>query len=554
MQGYAHRLLVTTAVLLAALFGAASPAHAASAKDPVIFVHGYVGSGAQFETQKLRFVENGYPDSYVRVLEYDSTPATPIPGATGLNPAGIQVIEQQLFPRLDALIAQLKSETGRPQVELTAHSLGTALMQDYLNSSPSRAANVAHYVNIDGRTASSPPGGVPTLALWATKGPLSPPGRSITGATNVSIPDSTHVQAATSAVSFAAIYRFFTGTAPSTTEVVPESGKITLAGKALLFPNNTGLSGATVEVWPIDDATGQRSRTMPIATYQIDSSGDFGPLAVEAGRRYEFALIRPGVQVHHFYYEPFLRSDHLIRLLESDALRLAGGAPSSNSVAMVIIRYKELWGDQAPENDVVTVNGTNACNAAICPIKQLVNGLFVYDRGQDGKTDTSKPDPTYSRITFLSGADIFVPAQDPPVGKVAVTLHSRSGGPVRTVTFPNFPSTSDVVTVQLNDFEQSATAPSTRATCVRRSRFRFRIHQPRHGRIVRVDAYIDGHRVKTVRGRRVTHLTLRRPRRKDDFRVVIVARSASGQRTVSVRRFHRCGKTRPSTRVHRPRR
>src|SRR5207245_760148 len=78
-----------------------------------------------------------------------------------------------LFDRLDQMIARMKAATHRPKVELLAHSLGTFLMQDYLNSSRQRAANVAHYVNIDGRTADSPPGGVPTLAVFGTRGPLS---------------------------------------------------------------------------------------------------------------------------------------------------------------------------------------------------------------------------------------------------------------------------------------------------------------------------------------------------------------------------------------------
>ena len=56
-------------------------------------------------------------------------------------------------------------------------------MQDYLNSSKQRAANVADYVNIDGRTANAPPGGVRTLAIFGTRGPLSSaPGRRIKGA------------------------------------------------------------------------------------------------------------------------------------------------------------------------------------------------------------------------------------------------------------------------------------------------------------------------------------------------------------------------------------
>src|SRR5205807_10629793 len=57
----------------AACAGQTSPAPPAPSFDPVIFVHGFTGSGAQFESQKLRFMENGYPQSYVRVFEYDST-------------------------------------------------------------------------------------------------------------------------------------------------------------------------------------------------------------------------------------------------------------------------------------------------------------------------------------------------------------------------------------------------------------------------------------------------------------------------------------------------
>jgi hypothetical protein len=534
--------LAVVALIAGALPGWAAPARAqqATPKNPVIFVHGYVGSGAQFESQKLRFVENGYPDSYVTVIEYDPTPATPVPGTSGLNPVGVQVIEQQLFPRLDQLIAQLKTQTGRPKVELVAHSLGTKLMQDYLNSDPARAANVANYVNVDGQTASAPPGGVRTLALWATKGPLSPPGRSIAGATNVTIPDSTHVQCATSPVSFGQMYKFFTGTAPATTDIAPQHGPITISGKALNFPNNTGLAGATVQVWPVDSATGQRTASDPIATYQIDSSGDFGPVTVQAGQRYEFAEMRPGAPVHHFYYEPFLRSDHLIRLLESDVLRAAGGAPDSDSVAMVLIRYKELWGDQGPESDVLTLDGVNACTPPVCPLNHLVNALFAADFNHDKQSDTSKPNSTYYQLPFVSGVDVYMPAQDPAVGKVTVTLRSRGQGPVRTLTFPNFPGTTDVVTVQLDDFEQPNPVKPTPAACVRRRRVRIRIRQPHGTRVVRVQAYIDGRLVKRIRGHRVTHIILRRPRGRSDFRVVIVEWTAGGRRVQLVRHFKRC--------------
>ncbi len=138
-----------------AVIGILIAAPAADAKpplNPIIFVHGGSGSGAQFESQAMRFTSNGYPHRHIAVLEYDSS--------------SIGTILPAVLARLDALIAQLKASTGRAQVDLLGHSLGTFVCQTYL-ASPARAANVAHYVNIDGASAPAPPGNVPTLALWA---------------------------------------------------------------------------------------------------------------------------------------------------------------------------------------------------------------------------------------------------------------------------------------------------------------------------------------------------------------------------------------------------
>jgi hypothetical protein len=49
--------------------------------------------------------------------------------------------------------------------------------------------------------------------------------------------------------------------------------------------------------------------------------------------------------------------------------------------------------------------------------------------------------------------DLFVPAASPPTGTVRVDLTSRGSGPTREVSFPNYPSSNNTVTVQLNDFE-----------------------------------------------------------------------------------------------------
>ncbi|HEX8067774.1 MAG TPA: CocE/NonD family hydrolase [Thermoleophilaceae bacterium] len=86
------------------------------------------------------------------------------------------------------------------------------------------------------------------------------------------------------------------------------------------------------------------------------------------------------------------------------------------------------------------------------------------------------------------------------------------------------------------------------AECVDRRKFKFRIHQPRRGRIVRVTAYVNGKKRKTVRGRRVTRLTIDRLP-KGNFTVKIVAAHSTKRKTISVRRYRGCKKGRPSTTV-----
>lgn len=433
----AFRFIASAFALVGLLFAApTAEAQPSFGLNPVIFVHGFVGSGAQFESQKMRFTSNRYPESHIAVLDYDSTFATET--------------RQQIYARLDQLIADLKQQTGQPRVELLGHSLGTELMQEYLNSSPARAANVSHYVNIDGREADAPPGGVPTLAIWAGRGN---PGREIVGATNVTIPNQTHVQAATSEESFAEFYKFFVGRKPPTTRIRRGRREVTVAGRALLFPNNQGLLGATVELWELDRATGHRVSSDPVATFPIDASGDWGPVTIKTRTHYEFVRLRPGVPALRYYYEPFVRSDHLVRLLDSDALN-ALVEKSASHVAMVFIRYKELWGDQGSESDILAIDGTNVCNAATCPISQQVNAVFAFDRGSDGQTDLSAPHPVFSQLPFITGVDIFVPAATPPTGTVSMELRSRGARRARTLNFPNLASTVEGVVVQLRDFER----------------------------------------------------------------------------------------------------
>lgn len=403
---------------------------------PVVFVHGGFGSGAQFETQALRLAGNGYPIDRIAVHEYDST--------FGTNTMA------DVWAGLDELIATLREETGAEQVDLLGHSLGTVVSQGYLTSSPERAATVAHYVNIDGRPAAAPPGGVPTLAVWG-EGDQS---RQVAGATNWHAPDQSHVQVATSAETFAQFYEFFTGRSPRTTAVVPERGRIRISGEANLFPANIGAAGTTLEVWKVDGHGGSRRGRRPVAAFDIGDDGAWGPFRASRHQSYELVLTRDDGSAHHFYFRPFVRSDQLVRLLTSepgtgiDLLRDRSDAHTS----LTITRYKELWGDQGPAGDVLTVDGHDVVTPALAPRTERVNALFVFDDGSDGASDLSAPIPDVSALPFISGADLHLPAATPPDDTITVALRSRSGsGRTQVVNVPNWASSQHHISIQFRD-------------------------------------------------------------------------------------------------------
>jgi Lipase C-terminal domain len=405
---------------------------------PIVFVHGFSGGAQQFETQARRFASNGYPASLIEVQEYDST-------------FTVNTVDA-VYAGLDARITRLLAESSADRVDLTAHSLGTALMQGYLNSSPARAARVAHYVNYDGATATAQPGGVPTLAIWGE----GDPARAIAGATNVHLPDESHTQTVTSAESFRTVYRFLTGRAPRTTKIVPElPGQVRLSGRAVLFPSNVGVPSGRLEVFGVNPLTGHRLTRRPAAVFALSGDGSWGPFRALPFARYEFAIVRAGASTHHFYYQSFGRSDRLIRLLTSPPGQGLGEATerSDRSTNVIVNRGKEWWGDQGDGSDVLLLNGRSVLNAADAPRTKRVIGIFGYDVGLDGVTDLTAPVPFFFSQPFITGIDVALPAAPTGAGRVGLVSRPRGGnGHLDAVTVPNWPSTTDTISVQFNDY------------------------------------------------------------------------------------------------------
>jgi triacylglycerol esterase/lipase EstA (alpha/beta hydrolase family) len=521
-------------VLVAALL-APSIASAAFDQNGVIFVHGIEGTGAQFESQAMRLTSNGYPADWIDEVDYNSTRAAGDPSE----------VEQQV----DRAIAEMQQRTGRPKVDVVAHSLGTTVMNRYLTNSQrgaERREKIGRYVNVDGQ-ANNP--GVPTLAIWAGRGTE---GRNMPGAQNATIPNQTHVQVCTSVEAFVELYTFLTGGAPAHRDIVPETGSIQIAGKTMDFPSNNGQSGATTEIWEVD-ANGRRTGSEPLHSLAVtDGSvggGAWGPVTVQAGRRYELAVRIPGRLTLHAYREPFVRSDHTIRLLVSSALGpyvayRPGSLTASN------IRYKELWGDQPGESDELLIDGTNICTPELCPISKQVNAFLTWDANRNGRTDMTR-DPVVGNLPFIQGADVFVPANAAHDRTVEFQLRSRGGGPPRTLTTPNWESTEATVQLQWHDFEPHVLERPSERGCTLPKKLRYRI-RPRRGRATRVTVYVDGTRVKTVRGKRIRSVSVRRPTRRR-FRVKVITRTTRGLTTTSTRTYDGCRKTRPKTRTVRSR-
>ena len=85
--------------------------------------------------------------------------------------------------------------------------------------------------------------------------------------------------------------------------------------------------------------------------------------------------------------------------------------------------------------------------------------------------------------------------------------------------------------------------------CIDRRKFKFKIHQPKKDRITKVIAYVNNKRnasAKAKKGKRVTSIEVKKLPQ-STFTVKIVATSAKGKRTVSVRRYKGCKKGHPTT-------
>lgn len=423
-------LSLTMVALLTVVHGTpagASPAAPLQVTNqlPIVFVHGYLGSGAQYRSPAMRFDSNGYPANRIRAFDYSSD-------SSGL----------------DAFIDGVRREFGVTQVRVAAHSLGTLVMLGYLLN-PFQSAKVQRYVALDG---------VSPICIWGTQ---------CTSITAASL-GQTHIEASLSPESFARQYQFFTGQAPQTTQIATQSGPIQIAGRALNFQVNTPATGTTGQLWAVNPTTGARTTASPQATFTIGADGNFGPLTVTSGQPYEITITRSGVGVMHYYYQPFTHSTYLLRLQVPEA---SGGQITNtnfgpNHAAAVVLRYREWWrasahGAQVDTLDISTTGGAGTQPAVnvLSRVTADIAGVHVHDNTASPRQSSLDPLAYFSSQPFQTGVDVFMPAATPTNGTITFANNPRGNAAKRqTINTPNWASlsggTRHALLVEFNDYVQ----------------------------------------------------------------------------------------------------
>jgi pimeloyl-ACP methyl ester carboxylesterase len=388
---------------------------------PLVFVHGFVGSAQQYMSQAQRFVANGYPPERIRAYEHDGAGTNTTSFVTGLGRV------------VDALLAEFKTD----KIYLVGHSRGTFVSSSYLASN---ASKVAKYIAVDGSGCStSIPCIAPSQAMFRGQ---------------------KHVEVCTSKESFAMQYEFLIGSKPQVVDIVPQRAPVEISGRVVNFPANTGRAGTTLKLFELVASTGARAQSEPVATFMIGEEGTWGPVTVSPDKYYEFELTGGGSNTTgHFYWQRFLRSSNLVRLLSGppDSPARMNTNTSDMHAALVVSRQRE-WlasdvleiGTKSPGSDQPAINVMTAAAGARNAI-----GIHIHDAASSPGNSSLDPLPYFSSQSFQYGVDVFMPASDPPTG--VITLRNLPRGDMakpQVLNIPNWRSSAHAISVTFSDAPQ----------------------------------------------------------------------------------------------------
>lgn len=388
---------------------------------PVIFVHGMLGSGDTWSRTAQYFVAAGYQSSDIAVLDWNSV---------GMN-------TKKATNQLDSLINLVINRTGSKQVDLVGHSAGGGLCYAYLKDSI-KALQVAHYVHLASSKISKP-ALVSTLNLFSSADKITG-GSACEGAKNVDIPEKDHYQIATCKESALNMYAFFHDKNLADVPLRFGSKKqmaYAIQGKVCSLGENMPDSGAVVTIYELDTKEGKRKLNAfeTITT----SDGLWGPFSAKAGVSYEF-VVTPFIKnkrTIHYFMEPFAANDQLVYLRTLPASGMAAMMLSSIpkkaeecALAIFISNGAVISG-----RDHLLVEKVELSTEELSPDRKTAIAHFIYDDGD--KISSGKPLGMFKMMPFMSGADVFLSANEP----APITIEYNG----KTMKVPRIKSTEGIM-------------------------------------------------------------------------------------------------------------
>jgi len=371
------------------------PASPPADQPPIVFAHGNGDTAALWTTTIWRFESNGWPRERLHAIDLPYPLARDDDGKA--QPGRTSTAEHTAY--LAREIQKVLARTGAAKVALVGNSRGGYPIRNYLLQGGG-AGTVSHAVlggvpnhgvwadaafapksefNGTGpflRALNAPQGADGTEVTpglrWLTirsdnndkfaqpdgawigrKGTATNigfDGPALKGAENVVIAGIDHRETSFSAKAFAETYRFIAGRPAATLAIVPEAQVVldgTVSGSGLenkqgAFANNLPLVGATVEVYAVAPATGERVGA-PRHRKTIGGDGRWGPFTADGAAHHEFVIAAPGYATTHIYRSPFPRSSTVVSL-RADRLSDADRADAAMKSLVVLSRPRGYFG------------------------------------------------------------------------------------------------------------------------------------------------------------------------------------------------------------------
>ena len=369
---------------------------------PIIFVHGFMGSGDNWATQVQRFSSNGFCEDRMFVFDWNSFG------------------KQNTSLLLNNFVDSILKITRAKKINLVGHSAGGGVCYSFLNDSL-HALKVAHYVHVGSFPMKGPAGKngeVPTMNIYSGDDQVLKNGKDILHAINIRQKGNDHLQTATSAASFLVMYQFFLGLdGKVNTNIQPsKSFYKDVYVKGVTLGENKPLINDSVRVFLVDPKTGQRRKNyVPWTTFDKDSALHF---RLEKDSYTEFEVRPKQGRAIHYFFEPQVRDNRNIylRALPTEGLAAAmlGKIPEDdNQTALVIFSANNAV---IAGRDSLAIDSIPLSLPSIMPAAKTSIACFVFDDG-DG-ISSGKALKSMAAAPFMSGVDVFIKADEKKAMKI----------------------------------------------------------------------------------------------------------------------------------------